>query len=62
MWYTTPDMHGHRVHPYAIQTASFYFAMAFPLVLLAIMSFGRHFDAFKRARRVARLASRFNPT
>ena len=47
-------MHGERVHPYALQAASFYAAMIFPAALLAIMVFGRSIESFKRARKLAK--------
>lgn len=43
----------HQGHPYAIQSAAFYFALI-PFVLLALMMIGaRFFDGLRRARKPA---------
>jgi hypothetical protein len=46
-------MHGHHAHPYAVQTAAFFVALA-PIVVLFVMMIGaRFFDGVRRARKPA---------
>lgn len=47
-------MHGEHEHSYALEAASFYVAMVFPVALFAMMAFGRSIEAFKRARKLAK--------
>lgn len=44
-------MHGHHIHPYALQAAAFCAALVFPAALVSFMTAGRLFERFKRSRK-----------